>query len=132
MADLPLLSPASGQTPTLDTHLATKGYVDTTRGVMGLRTVTTGAFLVLGDAGGVVQVNSTTLQSMGVPTNATVAYPVGTRLWVRKVGTGNVNVVGAVGVTINWVGGNFTISAQYASAELHKVAADTWVGHVHA
>jgi hypothetical protein len=33
---------------------------------------------------------------------------------------------------INWVGGNLTISVQYAAAELHKVAVDTWVGHVHA
>lgn len=131
MADLPLLSPATGQTPTLDAHLATKGYVDTTRNAAGLRTVTAGTTLVTGDAGGVVQVNATTTQTVTVPANASVAHPVNTRAWVRKVGTGNVTVVGATGVTVNWVGGNFTVSAQYASAELHKVATDTWVGHVH-
>jgi hypothetical protein len=65
-----------------------------------------------------------------VPANASVDFPVGTRVWVRKMGTGNVGVVGASGVTINWVGGNFTVSAQYSRAELHKRATDTWVGFV--
>jgi hypothetical protein len=52
----------------------------------------------------------------------------GTVIRVRKIGTGNVTVAGASGVVINWVGGNFTISAQYGIAEIHKTGTDLWMG----
>lgn len=126
MADLPILSPLTAPEPTLAPHVATKNYVDTAGGDAAIRTVTAGTVLGLSDVA--LHVNSSAATTVTVPTHATAGIPVNARRWVRKMGTGNVSVVGASGVTINWVGGLFTITAQYADAELHKIAANTWVG----
>lgn len=127
MADLPLLTPATGQTPTLGAHLVTKDYVDTTARNAPINARTTAYTLVLSDQGKVVEVNSASALQVTVPSNASVAFPVGTVIRVRKMGTGNVTVAGAVGVTINWASA-FVISTRYTMAEIQKQASDTWVG----
>lgn len=126
MADLVHLSLASGVTPTLDGHLTTKSYVDGSRSQATVSTVTGNTTLSL--AAEVVRANSASGITITTPLNSSVAFPVGTRRWVRKIGTGNVSVVGAGGVTINWPGGNFILTTQYAVAELLKVGTDTWDG----
>lgn len=123
---LPILSPVTGQTPTTGTHLTTRDYVDTTRSQVTLATVTGNTTLSL--ATEVVRVNASSAASVTVPLNSSVAFPVGTRRWVRRTGTANVSVVGAGGVAINWPGGAFTLTTQYAMAELVKVGTDTWDG----
>lgn len=127
MADLTLLSPSSGPTPTLDAHLTTKAYVDAGRTDMAINARTASYTLVLGDRGKCVEVSSTSATTVTVPTNASVAYPIGTIVRVRKTNTGNVTVQGASGVTISWAS-TFTITTQWAMAEIHKRGADQWSG----
>ena len=127
MADLTLLSPASGPTPSLAGHFATKSYVDGGRNDMAINARTASYTLVAGDQGKCVEVSSTSVTTVTVPTNATVAFPVGTIIRVRKTNTGNVAVQGASGVTIDWASG-FTISVRYTMAEIHKVGAAHWRG----
>ncbi len=126
MADLPLLTVATGQTPTLGNHLATKDYVDTTHNQVSLNTVTGATTLSLSVE--MLRVNASSGVTITVPLNSAVAFPVGTRRWVRRVGTANVSVVGASGVTINWPSGSFILTTQYAMAELVKVGTDLWDG----
>lgn len=126
MADLNLLTPASGQTPTLGSHLATKDYVDTTHNQVSLNTVTGATSLSLSVE--MLRVNASTGATITVPLNSSVAFPIGTRRWVRRAGSANVSVVGAGGVTINWPGGSFILTTQYAMAEVVKVGTDTWDG----
>ena len=126
MADLNLLTAATGQTPTLGTHLVTKDYVDTSHNQVAVNTVTGSTTLSLSIE--MLRVNASTGATITVPTNASVAFPVGTRRWVRRAGTANVSVVGASGVTINWPTGSFIITTQYAMAELVKVGTDLWDG----
>jgi len=126
VADLSLLTSATGQTPTLSTHLTTKDYVDTTHNQVSLNTVTGATTLSLSVE--MLRVNVSTSASITVPLNSAVAFPIGTRRWVRRVGTANVSVVGASGVTINWPAGAFTLTTQYAMAMLVKVGTDLWDG----
>jgi hypothetical protein len=126
VADLSLLTSATGQTPTLSTHLTTKDYVDTTHNQVSLNTVTGATTLSLSVE--MLRVNASTGVTITVPLNSAVAFPIGSRRWVRRVGTANVSVVGAGGVTINWPAGAFILTTQYAMAEVVKVGTDTWDG----
>lgn len=82
--------------------------------------------LVLADAGSGVRMSNAAAITLTIPTNALVAFPIGTVVLVRQVGAGQVTVSGA-GVTINVPAGFLAKTAgQHAAAELHKVAADEW------
>lgn len=126
MADLSLLTLATGQTPTLSNHLVTKDYADTTRNAVALNTVTGNATLSLSIE--VLRVNASSGATITVPLNSAVAFPIGSRRWVRRAGSANVSVIGSGGVTINWPSGSFILTTQYAMAELIKVGTDTWDG----
>jgi hypothetical protein len=66
--------------------------------------------------------------TLTIPTNASVAFPVGTVITVLNKGAGVVTISGSVGVTVLSAGivlGSPTL-AQYKSAALIQVAADTW------
>ena len=127
MADLTILSRSTGPDPTLSTHYATKSYVDAGRNDMEINARTASYTLILADRGKCVEVSSTSATTVTVPLNSSVAFPIGTVIRVRKTNTGNVAVQGAGGVTINWAS-TFTITTQYAMAEIHKVGADQWRG----
>jgi len=126
VADLNLLTAATGQTPTLGNHLVTKDYADTTHNQVSVNTVSSATSLSLSTE--TLRVNSSSGVTITVPTNASVTFPIGTRRWVRRAGSANVSIVGAGGVTINWPGGSFILTTQYAMAELVKVGTDTWDG----
>ena len=81
--------------------------------------------LVLSDAGKLVEIGKATAATLTIPTNATVAFPVGTKIDILQTGAGQVTVAGA-GVTINATPG-LKLSAQWAAATLVKRATDTWV-----
>jgi len=66
--------------------------------------------------------------TLTIPTNASVAFPVGTVITVLNKGAGLVTISGAVGVTVLSAGATAaspTLS-QYKSAALMQVAANTW------
>lgn len=117
----------------LDTAAAGKENVGTAQALVTaakLKQTNTqaGAYtLTIDDGGKVVEVNSATAVAVTVPTNATVAFPVGTVVTVRQLGAGAVSVAAAAGVTIRSAGGALRLSAQYAEATLTKRAADEWV-----
>ena len=73
-----------------------------------------------------IEMNSASAITLTVPTNATVAYPVGTSIDILRVGAGAVDVAAAGGVTINATPG-LKLRAQWSSATLIKRATDTWV-----
>ena len=73
-----------------------------------------------------IEMNSASATTLTVPTNATVAWPVGTSIDVLRVGAGAVDVAAAAGVTINATPG-LKLRAQWSSATLIKRATDTWV-----
>jgi hypothetical protein len=57
-----------------------------------------------------------------VPPNSSVAFPIGSRIWLQHIGTGSVNLAAGAGVTVYNVG-NF---AQYEVVMIVKRLTDTW------
>ncbi len=82
--------------------------------------------LVLGDAGKIVEVNNSSAITLTIPTNADVAYPVGTQITILQTGAGQITVSGPSGGTLNATPGT-KLRAQWSSATLLKRATDTWV-----
>ncbi len=73
-----------------------------------------------------IEVNKATATTITIPTNATVAYPVGTSIDILQTGAGQVTIAGASGVTVNATPG-LKLRTQWSSATLFKRATDTWV-----
>jgi hypothetical protein len=80
--------------------------------------------LVLTDAGAVVEMTNASANTLLVPQNSSVAFPIGTQICVVQYGAGRTTIAAGPGVTIRNVG---YIPAQYAAVFLQKRAADEWV-----
>jgi hypothetical protein len=71
--------------------------------------------------------------TFNVPTNAAVAFPIGTRIEIAQHGTGPVTIVAPAGVFMNSLGlpstatvGTRMIAGQYGVVTLRKTGADSW------
>jgi len=66
--------------------------------------------------------------TLTIPTNASVAFPVGTVITVLNKGAGAVTISGSGGVTVLSAGATAAspVLNQYKSAALIQVAANTW------
>jgi hypothetical protein len=73
-----------------------------------------------------IEMNAAGATTVTIPTDAAVAFPVGTSLDVLRVGAGAVDIAAAGGVTVNATPG-LKLRAQWSSATLIKRAANTWV-----
>jgi hypothetical protein len=80
----------------------------------------------LTDRDKLVEVSSATGVTLTIPTNATVAYPVGTSIDILQTGAGQVTIAGADGVTVNATPG-LKLRTQWSSATMFKRAENTWV-----
>ena len=87
------------------------------------RTVTASSTLAIGDTNRVVAVNAAGATTITVPTNATVAFPIGALVGVFNLGSGTVTVAGASGVTVRNAG---TVS-QFSEISLRKRGTNEWV-----
>lgn len=83
--------------------------------------------LALADAGTCVEVSSVSATTITVPTNASVAFPVGTVIVVRRANVGTVEVVGDVDVNILSPGGATFLADRWSEARLVKRATNGWV-----
>lgn len=82
--------------------------------------------LVLADAGKLITSDNAAAVTITVPPNASVAFPVGTRLDVLSIGAGLTTLTEGAGVTINSKDTNKTLTAQGSAASLIKTATDVW------
>lgn len=82
--------------------------------------------LALSDAAGLVTLDSSSSITVTVPPNSSHAFPVGTRIKVSQIGTGQVTIAPGSGVTANGTPGLKT-SARYAVVELLKIGNDSWL-----
>jgi hypothetical protein len=80
--------------------------------------------LVLTDAGKIVECNNSSAMTLTVPTNASVAFEVGTVINVYAMTTNAVTIAGDTGVTVRNAG---IIADQYVEVSLRKRATDEWV-----
>jgi hypothetical protein len=73
-----------------------------------------------------IEVANASATTITIPTNATVAFPVGTSIDILQTSTGQVTIAGAAGVTVNATPG-LKLRTQWSGATLFKRATDTWV-----
>lgn len=95
--------------------------------IFGTNTYTGATYtFALTDQDTFVQFNRATAQTVTIPTNASVAFPIGTEIDVIQIGAGQVTFAAAGGVTLNSFGGLLSLSGQWSAATLKKVDTDTW------
>lgn len=82
--------------------------------------------LVLTDNSKLVTLTNDGAITVTVPTNASVAFPIGTQIDLVQGGAGAVTFAGA-GVTINSKDGNKTTNGQYVGVSLIKTDTNTWL-----
>lgn len=82
--------------------------------------------LALTDRGDLVDMNLASANTLTVPTNAVVAFPIGTMVTIIASGAGQTSIAPAAGVTLFSYGSKRKLSGQYSMATLIKKATDTW------
>lgn len=82
--------------------------------------------LILSDQSKMIEINSSSATSLVIPTNASVAFPIGTNIVILQSGTGQITVSGQAGVTVNATPGLKT-RAQWSLLSLIKRGTDLWV-----
>lgn len=75
----------------------------------------------------IVTINKATANTITVPTDISVPFPIGTQIVLSSLGVGQTTIVAAGGVTINSSGGKLKIADQYSGATLIKLATNTWL-----
>lgn len=83
--------------------------------------------LVLADGGKAVEVTNAAAIVVTVPTNATVAFPIGTVIEIAQLGAGQITITPASGVTIQSAGSLTKTRVTLSAASLRKRATDTWL-----
>jgi len=97
---------------------------------LNAQTGTTYTF-VLADNGKLVTASNASAQTYSIPTNASVAYPIGTQINIIQIGAGQVtiNAVTSGTTTVSSTGATATapkLRAQFSSATCIKAATDLW------
>ena len=132
----PLASPTFTGTVTVPTSSAVTDAAQrqdtwTERGI-NAQTGTTYT-LVLGDAGQLVTFNNASAIAVSIPTNASVAFPVGTRIdvaWITGAGQPTISATTPGTTTVKSTGATAAspkLSAVNAGASLVKIATDVWM-----
>lgn len=86
---------------------------------------------VLNDNGQVVTMNNASANTLSIPTNASVAYPIGTQINVLQIGAGQTTIQAVTSGTTTILSTAATaaapkIRARYGMATCIKAATDTW------
>lgn len=79
--------------------------------------------LVLGDAGKIIEMNNAGANTLNIPANASVAFPVDTRIDVIQYGAGTTTIT----ITTDTLTGEVVSTGQYKAMSLWKRAATEWV-----
>lgn len=102
----------------------------TKQGVPSITTITprTASYTLsnLDERDTIIEISNASATTLTIPTNASVAYPVGTTLDIIQTGSGQVTIAGAGGVTVNATPG-LKLRTQWSSATLLKRAENTWL-----
>ena len=86
--------------------------------------------LVLADKDKLVEVSVASANTVTIPLNSSVAYPIGTQINILQTGAGQTTISGTSGVTVNSTGATTAspkLRAQWSSATAIKRDTDSWV-----
>lgn len=88
--------------------------------------VTASRPLVLTDRDKILQTTEATATTLTIPTNADVAFPIGTQIMLTQFSTGQLDVVGDTGVTVYSANGYLKANVQYSGLSLVKKETNGW------
>ncbi len=83
--------------------------------------------LVLTDDGKLVTMSVAGANTLTIPPNSSVAFPVGTQITITQIGAGQTTITAGAGVTINSADSYLNLRVQYSSCTIIKRATDTWL-----
>lgn len=82
--------------------------------------------LVLTDDGRLINMTVASANTLTIPPNSSVAFPIGTQILINQSGAGQTTITAGSGVTINATPG-LKLRVQNSLATCIKIATDTWV-----
>jgi hypothetical protein len=82
--------------------------------------------LLLTDAHNYVEMEVSSANVLTIPTNATVAFPIGTEIRVTQLGAGQTTITPAAGVTLRSESSKNKTVGQYSVATLFKRGLNEW------
>jgi hypothetical protein len=82
--------------------------------------------LVLADRGKLVEMNSASANTLTIPLNSSIAFPIGSKIDVTQYGAGATTITATSGVTIRSFTSFLKIAGQYAACTLVKIGTDEW------
>jgi hypothetical protein len=95
--------------------------------ITSINTVTGPTYtLTISDNNQLSYFTSTPPVTLTIPTNASVALPIGSTINFTQAGIGQITVTGPAGGTLNYTPGNKT-RAQWSMASIIKTGTDTWL-----
>ena len=74
-----------------------------------------------------VEIDSSSAQTVTIPLNGAVAFPIGTVIYIYQMGTGQVTISPAVGVTLRSSNAEYKTNGQYSVIVLRKRLTNEWV-----
>jgi hypothetical protein len=83
--------------------------------------------LAIGDASKSVEMNNAAANTLTVPPNSSVPFPVGTVIEVCQLGAGQTTIAADSGVSIKSPGSKLKLTEQFSSGSLRKRGTDEWV-----
>jgi len=82
--------------------------------------------LALSDQNLLVELNVGSANTLTVPLNSSIAFPIGSKIDVAQYGSGQTTITAAGGVTIRSFGGALKIAGQYSACTLVKIGTNEW------
>ena len=82
--------------------------------------------LVLSDRNKIVEISNAAARTLTVPSNTSVAFPIGSQVMVARGDTGSVQILAAGGVTIDSSNNHRFLQYQYSGATLVKKSTNGW------
>lgn len=95
------------------------------------KTSTTYTFVLTDANNELITASNASAQTYSIPTNASVAFPIGSQINIIQIGAGQVTINAVTSGTTSVLSTGATASApklraQYSSASIIKAATDTW------
>lgn len=83
--------------------------------------------LALTDEDGIVTMDNGSANTLEIPPNSSVAFPVCTQVDVFQLGAGQTTIAPGSGVTLLSADSKLKLAARYGGASMFKLATDTWL-----
>lgn len=116
-----------GNTITLPDYLSAADTTVFARKLLQITGQTANYTLVLADAATLIRQNVASANTVTIPPNSSVAFPIGTQIIITQTGAGQITFTAGAGVTINSAGGATKSRVQYSTATIIKTLTDTWL-----